>query len=147
VNKFLDDLSLYLEKISSIKFPFYLIEDINIDITLINRSKLAKDYINLLVSHCSLPLITLPTRVTYTSSTIIDHIITNDARHQIKPLVIRENLTDHYPVICSIHGFFQPNNSKINVPVSSEANPNFQKKHFVSTYKPTLKTCFMILPT
>jgi len=103
VNKFLEDLSLCLEKISSTKIPFYLFGDINIDITLINRTKLAKDYINLQVSHCSLPLITLPTRVTSTSSTIIDHIITNDARHQIKPLVIRENLTDHYPVMCSIH--------------------------------------------
>ena len=39
---------------------------------------------------------TKPTRVAETSSTIIDHIITNDLTRRIFPMIIRTDLTDHY---------------------------------------------------
>ena len=42
------------------------------------------------------PVITKPTRVAETSSTIIDHIITNDLARRLFPMIIRTDLTDHY---------------------------------------------------
>ena len=42
-----------------------------------------------------IPLITLPTRVTSATSTIIVHVITTDLKHKIVPFVIRSDLTDH----------------------------------------------------
>ena len=56
----------------------------------------------MLASHGYFPVITLPTRVTNSSATIIDHIITNDNLHTLKPGVIRANLSDHYPIFCTI---------------------------------------------
>jgi len=38
------------------------------------RTKLANDYISIMLSTGFVPLISIPTRVTYTTSTIIDHI-------------------------------------------------------------------------
>jgi len=45
-------------------------------------------------------IITKPTRVTDSSSTIIDHILTNNAIHTIIPGVIRTDLSDHYSTFC-----------------------------------------------
>ena len=55
-----------------------------------------------MISNSAIPLITLPTRVTAATSTIIDHIITNDLKHKITPFVIRNDLTDHYITVCNI---------------------------------------------
>ena len=46
-------------------------------------------------------VITKPTRVTPTSSSLIDHILTNDMNNTIHPGVIQTDLlSDHYPVFC-----------------------------------------------
>ena len=50
----------------------------------------------LLSNNCH-PLITIPTRVTNTSHTIIDNIITNDPK-LLLPGVIQTDVSDHYPV-------------------------------------------------
>ena len=42
------------------------------------------------------PIITKPTRVTETSATIIDHIITNDLTRRLFPIILKTDLTDHY---------------------------------------------------
>ena len=51
-----------------------------------------------------MPIITIPTRVTETSTTIIDHVITNDSLHKIKPGVIRydDKVSDHYVIYCNV---------------------------------------------
>ena len=53
-------------------------------------------------THTYYPLINVPTCVTDNSSTIIDHIVTNDYTHNILPGVIKTDLTDHYPIFCTI---------------------------------------------
>ena len=83
----------------------YLIGDININIFSINNAKYACDYRNMLASNGYFPLITLPTRVNDVSSTLIDHLITNDHKKSIFPGIIKTDLTDHYPIFCSINSF------------------------------------------
>ena len=39
--------------------------------------------INSILSHGAIPSITKPTRISNDSSTIIDHIITNDSKHEL----------------------------------------------------------------
>ena len=74
----------------------FLIGDFNINLTLSSNTlvNLSSDYINLLASYGYFFLITIPTRVINNSSTLIDHILTNDSLHAIKPGVIRTDLTD-----------------------------------------------------
>ena len=59
----------------------------------------------MLASNGYFPLITLPTLVNDVSSTLIDHLITNDHKNSVFPGMIRTDLTDHYPIICSINTF------------------------------------------
>jgi len=62
----------------------------------------ATEYMNMLASNCYFPLITLPTRITNKSSTVIDHIMTNDHKNSILPGIIKTDLSDHFPIFCSI---------------------------------------------
>ena len=57
----------------------------------------------MLASNSMCPIIAYPTRVADTSSTIIDHIITNCSSHSIFPGIIKHDLIDHYPVFCSMN--------------------------------------------
>ena len=72
----------------------------------INTSKqtnCCKDYLNLLSSNCATNIIAVPTRVTTTSATVLDHIITNENKHQIFPAVVDYDITDHYPVMALVN--------------------------------------------
>ena len=56
----------------------------------------ASTYIDMLLSNGYYLLICVPTWVTENTSTIIDHIISNNHMHQIIPGVIKADLTDHF---------------------------------------------------
>ena len=43
-----------------------------------------------------------PTRITATSSTLIDHILTNDAISQITPGILNSDVSDHFPTFVLI---------------------------------------------
>ena len=55
------------------------------------------------MSHSAIPLITKPTRISNNSSTIIDHIITNDSKHELQSFIVKSDLTDHYLIFCVIN--------------------------------------------
>ena len=58
----------------------------------------------MLISNGYYPLINEPTRVTDNSSTMIDHVITNNHTHSISSGVIKSktDLTDHFSIFCTI---------------------------------------------
>ena len=75
----------------------YILGDVNLDINKFNRSTLAQNYLDRLISKGFFSLITQPTRVTDTFASIIDHIIrpTNDLSHKLIPGIIRtDDLSD-----------------------------------------------------
>ena len=100
-------LSNVMNKITMRKDVFYLLGDLNIDISPTKVTPGSSIYIDSLNSFGSVPIVTIRTRVSDTTSTIIDHIITNDTFRVIKPGVIRHDnkLSDHYVIFCSISGF------------------------------------------
>ena len=74
----LDEKLNILDKEKSNKV--YILGDINLDLNSNNLSSSASDYLRKLQSHAYFSLITKPTRVTVSSQTVIDHILTNDCR-------------------------------------------------------------------
>ena len=66
-------------------------------------------YINSIFSHSAvlLILITKPTRIPNNSLTIIDHIITNDSKHELQSFTGKSDLTDRYPILCIINKDFR----------------------------------------
>ena len=85
------------EKIKKEKKPVYITGDFNIDLLKIETNKHTGEYFDLLTNNNLMPLITLPTRITSSSKTLIDNILYN----QFSPDIISGNLTvsisDHIP--------------------------------------------------
>ena len=103
VDIFIEELSTCLTKFSTNNSTFYILGDLNINSSSINRTPSAKRFLNMLLSCGAFPLITKPTRITDNSATIIDHIITNDYEHCIIPGIMKTiEIRDHYPILCQI---------------------------------------------
>ena len=92
-----DFLTPLTQKLSKENKKVYLTGDFNIDLLKINTNEAVDEYLDTLTSNHLMPLITLPTRVTSKSKTLIDNIFYN----QYTPDIISGNLTvgisDHMP--------------------------------------------------
>ena len=77
---FIDAINCSIDKIAKSNQTFYFLGDFNINTALNATNSFADKLINMLLSNNCHPLITIPTRVTNTSHTIIDNIITNDPK-------------------------------------------------------------------
>ena len=107
-----------IDKITKCDNTFYLLGDFNIDIFPQKKAVESSNCIDHLISCASFPIITIPTRVTVTSSPITDHIITNDTNHPLSPGVIRcdNKLSDHYVTFCNVSVY--STKSKKYIPLS-----------------------------
>ena len=86
---------------------------------IINTSKqtnCSKDYLNLLSSNCAANIIDVPTGVTASAATVLDHIITNENKQQIFPVVADYDITDHYPVMALVNNELIHKNVQPNLP-------------------------------
>ena len=102
VDKLADEFSNVLNVLST-KNDLYMLGDFNINTAQNQTLGISKKFLYTLISNGAIPLITEATRVTDRSSTIIDHIITNDTKHRIKPGVLEIcNVSDRYPIFCQI---------------------------------------------
>jgi len=56
----------------------------------------------MLQSNSFVSVIDKPTRVTLTSKTLIDLLITNNTEKILSPSVIHYSISDHFPIVCSL---------------------------------------------
>ena len=94
-------------------------------------------YKNLLLSLGLRNLIGLPTRVTESTETIIDHCITNLPSTSIQSGVIQEDISDHYPIYATA-------NLKVKKPKIAPYHfrrkfPHSKKPKFLSTLSERLE--------
>jgi len=95
--KFIDTLEEALENALLSNSITYLLGDMNLDINKHNCTDLAQSYMYVLNTKGFFPVITKPTRVTHTSATIIDHILTNNTTQPLIPGIVRtDEISDHY---------------------------------------------------
>lgn len=111
VRQFTEGICSILTLLNSQNKTYYLLGDMNVNVAPGQLPSSSSGYINDLISCGAYSIITVPTRVTTTSSTIIDHIITNDNKHLVNPGVIRTDLTDHYVICCSVAAHIRRHNN------------------------------------
>ena len=76
--------------------------DFNEDLLKSNSDTNIRDFMNLTYSLGCIPLITHPARITSTSSTLLDHVYTNNVLGERKSFILVEDASDHLPVmVCS----------------------------------------------
>ena len=102
MQNFLDCLNLMLMKLNDMNKHFFIFGDMNINTSPRQLSSSGSDYINMLLSYGIDSVIDKPIRITPSSATILDHILTNEDRFTIVLGVVEHDLTDHYPVMVSV---------------------------------------------
>ena len=101
---------------------YYLLGDYNVDLLKDDLHRPTNDFLNLIYSNYTVPTILKPTRITETSATIIDNILTN-CNESVKTRIIVTDITDHFPTV-----LFKKHNcvrKKINV----NDKYKFMRKH------------------
>ena len=104
-----------------------LIGDFNINLIQYETHVPTNEYLNTLLCHGQLPMITLPTRITPVSSTLIDHISTNLKHDFYDNGIIYSCLSDHMPVFHISHDtdvISESNSSFIKIRKSNASNIN-----------------------
>ena len=99
---FCEKLNATLSNLNKTTKKFLILGDLNLNTTGCNQHPHAKGYLNILSSNAAFPLITKPTRITSTSPTLLDHIITNITQNTLLPGILRSDLSDHFPTFCFI---------------------------------------------
>ncbi len=90
----------------------------------------SKHMINLYDLFSFTQLIGEPTRVTHTTSTLIDHIATTDARNIVKSGVVEISMSDHFMVYCVRK--FEGAVKKDHKIISTRSMKNFNEDRFLS---------------
>ena len=107
---FFNDLECLLTYYEEITSPVYIVGDMNID--LLRKCSVSRKYLELLQIHGFCQNITEPTRVTPTSISLIDHIITKqcDDSNHING-VMKTVVTDHFSTFFEVSGSLIDDNS------------------------------------
>ena len=100
INQFFELLSNQLDFIDDC--PTYIFGDLNLDLIKFDKCAHVNNYIDLLFSHGFIQTITLPTRCTNLSATLIDHCITNVMRSKFTSYILTTKLSDHFPFIVNL---------------------------------------------
>ena len=83
------------------------------------------------LSHCLHPKITLPTRITSTSATIIDNIFSNFLDRDSIAKIIIDDISDHLPIYLSLIGCYCDSRNQVTHPLRIQSDAN--KMNFVNT--------------
>ena len=165
IEVFLDWLNNMLVKLkTSNADEIILCGDLNINLINFNNHSPTNEFLNSLISHSFLPLITLPSRITQNSANLLDNIFTNKSSDHYQSGLIYSSLSDHLPVfyLNVIKKKEQPmskikkrNMSKNNIelfkqklssndwsPIQNDYQPESAFKKFSTEIEKKFETCF-----
>ena len=98
---FNSDIEPIFKKLNSERKHLYVMGDFNIDLLKADIHRPTHEYLELLYSYSMLPTIYKPTRITESTATIIDIILTNNDEDIAKSTILITNASDHFPTILS----------------------------------------------
>lgn len=122
-----DDFESMMDKVNACGSNILLLGDFNIDL---NKPQLAwANTTSLFGLH---QLVQDPTRVTSTSTTLIDHIYTNHASMVSRVSVSKESFSDHYPVFCTWSFKLPKRPPKGHTTIKYRSFKNFNQSEFLA---------------
>ena len=100
IDDFVSDIDSIFKVLNSEKKHIYVMGDFNIDLSKVDSHRLTHDYLEFIYSYSLMPTIYKPTRITESTATIIDNILTN-TENIIKSSILVTNISDHFPTTLS----------------------------------------------
>ena len=113
-------------KITKTNQTFYLCGDFNVNISPESSNPSANDFLTMTLGNSAFPAITIPTRVTENSKTIIDNIITNDS-NIILPVIIQTDISNHFVIFSLTMNFNKPLKNNIKIYHSDKSKLNSEE--------------------
>ena len=101
VEEFLLILGETLKVISSDNKFCYILDDLNIN-TYDTSNYVSESFLNSTRCNAFHSLVSMPTRITLSSITTIDHILSNESNFKVKPAVFQCSISDHYAIFYAI---------------------------------------------
>jgi len=89
----------------------YICGDFNIDLIKYNSHEPSKQFTDSLFSLGLIPLITMPTRITNTSETLVDNIFTNNLSTEHYNGILLADVSDHLPIFTMLQNYSAPEKS------------------------------------
>ena len=127
INDFQEKLGENICKLNNLKLKYYICGDINIDLLRGSTNIKIQEYIDMLVSVGCSSLVNVPTRVSATCSTLLDHLCTNDLENRLSCSVLEYDISDHLPIFFSANSSPQRNQL---IPVKIRNMKYFDKEVF-----------------
>ena len=126
----MDKFNDTLLKINNFQLKSFILGDLNINTyckSFGNLPTMSKDFINTITSNGFSPLIDIPTRITSSTATLLDHIICNKNNFKFLPGVINFDLSDHFLTFVIASGLAEITNRD---PVFYRSMKNFNAQEF-----------------
>ena len=100
VDIFSDRMTDILNTVNKENKLFYMLGDLNIDLLKYEEHRLISSFLDMFYSNNVFPLITKPTRMTQTTATLIDHVLTNnfDVWGKHRQGILCTDISDHNAV-------------------------------------------------
>ena len=95
---FFDSIKLVLGELNKTKSKCFVMGDLNFNLLDLSDKK-TEQFTDIMFNYNFYPLINIPTRITDSSSSAIDHMWTNVSNTSIKSGIIAHCVADHLPVI------------------------------------------------
>ena len=102
ITTFIVELSHILTLLNLMKLPVYLCGDYNINLLKMHEKNSYEEFFETMLVHSYLPNITLPTRLTDTSNTLIDNVFANSAKFEAVSGILINNISDHQAIFTII---------------------------------------------
>ena len=98
---FSDTLKVVLEKVEKLRDPAIIMGDLNYNL-LSTKNKHVSTSVDTFFEYGFYPLINIPTRITDTTGSVLDHFWTNVIDQPIKSAVLVKPISDHLPIYMNI---------------------------------------------
>ena len=122
------ELEKVMTSIDRNKKTTYICGDYNMNLLNIDTHHHTNDFLNLMSTFLFYPLIQAPTRITSSSSTLIDNIFTNSLSYKECPGILLTDFSDHLPIFTIIDSKPPVNNKRKLIayrPKNDQALANF----------------------
>ncbi len=98
IDNFIHDFEDILAQINTENKYIYILGDYNIDLLKVESDRATHDYLEFIYSYSLIPSVYKPTRITESSATIIDNILTNNLDIDKSSILITD-VSDHLPTV------------------------------------------------
>src|SRR5688572_1861759 len=103
VRAFNDEFVQLLSVLTTKTRDIYILGDFNIDLLKAQDHPPTSKFLDIMSSHHFLPSITQPTRITTTSSTLIENIFSNRTSKVVDSYILASDISDHLPILARIN--------------------------------------------